>query len=107
MSGRRSSNSEGTPTGISGGVPARGVAGMEKSEAGFPISTAIACSSCARWTPTLMSWACVVLSWVSACSTSASESTPWLYSPSVRSRDFWKAATVSVRSCFCASSSRN
>src|SRR5215510_4157443 len=50
-SGRRSSNSDGRPAGTKGGVCVSGSAAIEKVDAGTPINTAIACSSCARCTP--------------------------------------------------------
>ena len=78
-SGLLSRSSEGRPTGMGGGVAVRGEKGMEKSDAGFPTSIAIASSSCARCTPTLISWAWVVLSWVSAWSTSPLDETPDVY----------------------------
>ena len=61
-SGRRSSNSEGTPTGIGGGAVVIGFTGMEKSEAALPTSIAIACSYCARAMPTLVAPACALCS---------------------------------------------
>ena len=45
MSGLLSRSSEGRPTGMAGGVAVRGEKGMEKSDAGFPTSIAMACSS--------------------------------------------------------------
>src|SRR5712692_11791331 len=63
ISGLRSRISDGMPTGIVGGTRARGVVGMERLEVGFPISSAMACSNCARCTPTSIAWAWVVLSW--------------------------------------------
>ena len=60
-------------------VIASGAAEMETTEAGLPISSAMACSNCARCTPTSMACAWVVLSWVCACRTSALETTPLAY----------------------------
>ena len=53
-SGLRSSNSEGTPTGIGGGATVNGFTGMEKLVAALPMRTAMACSNWARATPTLV-----------------------------------------------------
>ena len=47
-SGRRSSNSEGIPTGILGGFKINSLGFMVNVEAGSPIKTAIACSNCAE-----------------------------------------------------------
>src|SRR5215831_21070060 len=44
-SGLRSRRSDGTPTGIGGGIAASSVGGKEKCAGGFPMSTAMACSS--------------------------------------------------------------
>ena len=48
MSGRRSSSSDGTPTGIAGGVAVSGAGGNENVDGGSPNSSAMACSVCAR-----------------------------------------------------------
>ncbi len=48
MSGRRSSKSEGTPSGTGTGVNVSGRTGTLKVEAGLPVSTAMACSNCSR-----------------------------------------------------------
>src|SRR5271157_2330607 len=44
MSGRRSSSSEGIPTGVAGGLVSRACAGRANVDAGWPIKTAMACS---------------------------------------------------------------
>jgi hypothetical protein len=54
MSGRLSRSCDGTPTGIVGAARSRGLTGMLKSGAALPIRVAIACSYCARVTPTLI-----------------------------------------------------
>ena len=46
-SGRRSSTSDGTPSGTAGGVSSRDVGASENDGAGVPVSVAIACSNCA------------------------------------------------------------
>ena len=66
MSGRRSSKAEGTPGGIPGTCSARGAGASLKSEGDWPISTAMAFSYWARWTPTAIAWASVARTWVSA-----------------------------------------
>ena len=48
MSGRRSSRSDGSPIGISGGGLVSGDEGSCRADGGLPVSTAIACSSAAR-----------------------------------------------------------
>src|SRR5258706_250004 len=60
MSGRRSSNSEGRPTGIAGGGIVRGMGARLKDAGGLPIKTATACSYCARATPISIACARVV-----------------------------------------------
>ena len=45
MSGRRSSRSDGTPTGIGGGSASSGASGTVNDEGVVPTSTAIACSN--------------------------------------------------------------
>ncbi len=50
MSGRRSRSCEGKPTEISGGWNLEAIDGKLNAAGGFPISTAIACSNCARCT---------------------------------------------------------
>ena len=86
-SGLLSSITEGTPTGMAGGATERGEKGSEKAAGGLPMRRATACSICARWTPTSISWAMVVLSCVSAWSTSPLDATPPLYLFCVSSRD--------------------
>ncbi len=107
MSGRRSSSAEGTPTGMGGGVVASGATGSEKVDAGCPRSRAIACSVCTRATPTSMASACVVLSWVSACTTSTREATPLARRFRVSCSALANATTVSSSSRFWASSMRS
>jgi hypothetical protein len=75
-SGRRWSSSDGRPMGMSGGASAGGAAARLNVEAGRPTSSAMACSSWARWTPTSMYCARVVSSCASACATSTREATP-------------------------------
>src|SRR5882672_10452829 len=70
MSGRRSSSWDGMPTGMSGGGVASGRGDRPKAAGGFPMSVAIACSSCARCTVMSVACACVVSSWVWAWATS-------------------------------------
>ena len=61
MSGRRSSKAEGSPAGISGTASTKSVGAIVSSAGGTPISTAIACSNCARVTPTAIACAWVAL----------------------------------------------
>src|SRR5262249_36537268 len=75
-SGRRSSRAAGTPGGTSGGGASSGAWSNDSSAGDLPMSTAIACSSCARSTPTSISCALVLASCVSACTTSAREAMP-------------------------------
>ena len=91
ISGRRSRMWDGTPTGTAGGavVAGRGAGGREKPAGGSPVSTAMACSSSARCTPTSIAVAWVVLSWVSAWTTSTREATPARCRSCVSSSDFW------------------
>ncbi len=79
MSGRRCNSADGSPAGIAGspGGPAAGA--IVSSAGGLPISTAIACSNWARKTPTAISWARVLSSWVWACATSEAATIPALY----------------------------
>ena len=60
MSGRRSSSAEGSPAGIIGTAVTTSVGAIDNSAGGLPISTAIACSSCARVTPTAIACAWVL-----------------------------------------------
>ena len=76
MSGRRSISVDGTPRGISGGGAFTIFSGIETIAGVSPMSTAIACSNCARPTPTSTSCARVVSSCVFACATSAPDETP-------------------------------
>ena len=76
MSGRRSSSSEGTPTGIGGGATVMGFTGMEKFVAALPTSMAMACSYWARAIPTLVAPACALCSVVSASTTEIWSSMP-------------------------------
>ncbi len=75
-SGRRSSRVEGTPRGMGGGNAASGAGASENIAGGLPIRIAIACSVCARRTPTSMACASVLRSSVSAAAISALEATP-------------------------------
>ena len=71
MSGRRSSSSDGMPSGnLRRYRSQRRDRQRESSTARLPISSAIACSSCARCTPMSIACACVDWSCVSACTTS-------------------------------------
>ncbi|MNT74994.1 hypothetical protein D3C72_2138530 [compost metagenome] len=69
-SGRRSSSCEGTLTGTCGSAGTPSTAASANSEGGTPISTAMACSSWARWYLRSMAWASVLFSWVRAWVTS-------------------------------------
>jgi len=51
ISGLRSSIAEGSPVGTDGTVAGKLKVGSEKSDAGLPMSKAIACSNCERCTP--------------------------------------------------------
>ncbi|MCY1288432.1 hypothetical protein D9M70_374720 [compost metagenome] len=89
MSGRRSSSAEGTPTGTFGKAGTRSSAARAKSAGGTPTSTAMACSSCARWYSRSMDWAWVLFSWVRAWVTSDLGTMPALYWFSVRRSERW------------------
>ena len=106
-SGRRCSSSDGTPTGMLGGGEASGVAGSENADGGWPISSAMACSSWLRCTPTSIAWACALLSWASACTTSTCEATPPVKRVRVSASERSKAATVASSRRFWASSVRS
>ncbi len=80
MSGRRCSSSEGNTTGIGGMVPVSAPGGSDRSDGGWPVSTAIACSYSARRIPTDTRFALVVATWVSASSRSVEATVPALYS---------------------------
>ena len=67
MSGRRCSSSDGMPGGTPGGRRSSGAGGSVKLAGGRPISTAIACSYCARNTPISVACTRVVSSCVCAC----------------------------------------
>ena len=54
MSGRRSSNCDGRPTGTGGGVAVRYLVSIAKFEGTLPTRTAMACSYWARKTPRLV-----------------------------------------------------
>ena len=62
MSGRRSSTCEGTPVGTVGGAVSLGSNASATSEAGLPMSVAMACSYCARAMPRLADAAWVAAS---------------------------------------------
>ena len=79
MSGRRSSSVDGRSAGMLGRAGTAATGATASSAGGFPIRTAIACSSCARSTPTAIAWASVLCSWVRACATSDAETIPALY----------------------------
>ena len=66
MSGRRCSNVEGTPAGITGSTGSLALCGIVMSSGLRPTSTAIACSYCARATPSAIRLACAFSSWVRA-----------------------------------------
>ena len=67
MSGRRSINCDGKPTGIKGGAVFKARSDSENSAGALPVSTAMACSNAARCTPSSISCARVVSSCVRAC----------------------------------------
>jgi len=77
MSGRRSSSVEGRPVGITGTTRATGAGAIVNSAGGLPISTAMACSKAARWTPTLSACERVDSTWARADATSERPATPW------------------------------
>ena len=80
MSGRRSSSSDGTRDRDVAETRRRaGCGAIESSDGGLPISTAIACSSCARWTVASSTCACVDASCASACATSPRATMPAAY----------------------------
>lgn len=66
ISGRRSRMADGISTGTAGGVALSGDRGIENIDAGWPTSTAIACSNCARATPLSMAAACADCNYVCA-----------------------------------------
>ena len=78
MSGLRSSNCDGTPIGTAGGAALSAFTGIENDEGSLPVSTAIACSYCARATPRLVSADCAFCKVFSASTTEISVPTPGL-----------------------------
>ena len=107
MSGRRSSSAEGSPAGITGTASTKSVGAIVSSAGGTPISTAIACSSCARITPTAIAWAWVLCSWASACDTSDWAAVPAAYWLRVMRKDSANAVAELSSSRFSSSATRN
>ena len=94
MSGLRSSNCDGTPIGTAGGAALSAFTAIENVEGSLPVSTAIACSYCARATPRLISADCAFCKVFCASTTEISVPTPVSYSDRVNSSAFWSSATV-------------
>ncbi|MNZ97038.1 hypothetical protein D3C78_1162600 [compost metagenome] len=78
-SGRRSSSCDGSTAGRSGSFGISSTAARLNCAGGWPTSTAMACSSWARWYFRSMACASVLFSWVRAWATSALVTMPALY----------------------------
>ena len=76
MSGRRSISVDGRPNGIAGGGVVTSFGAIDRLAGVSPMRVAIACSNCARPTPTSISCARVDSSCVFACATSAPDAIP-------------------------------